>query len=302
MSNIQRFRQLEARGIDVVELLAGDTTLDSGEFVDLINSVQSAGPELYSDLIQLLTHQRLPAPKAEKLWRGVLKHKRKLEGKLGRNPGVRVAALDYFQNLRGVLDRARIVGREEFETLLDQVSVDELTGLNNRRAILSTLRWELHRARRYSKEFTILLIDLDRLKAVNDSHGHAGGDRVLVEVGRRIEEVCRETDSLGRYGGDELLMVLPETRARDATIFIDRLIRQVKKEVVLLGDDGDQWLPSISVGAATYPRDGNDIEELLRVADNALYSAKGNQRRSSDPAGGRLGDRLGSFTDVDGPS
>ncbi|HIA28327.1 MAG TPA: GGDEF domain-containing protein [Planctomycetes bacterium] len=302
MSNIQRFRELEGRGIDVVELLAGDCTLDSGEFVDLINSVKSAGPELYTDLIQLLTHRRIPAPKAEKLWRGVLKHKRKLEGRLGRNPGVRVAALDYFQNLRGLLDRARIVGRKEFETLLSQVSVDELTGLNNRRAILSTLRWELQRSRRYSKEFTLLLIDLDRLKSINDSHGHAAGDRVLIEVGRRIEEVCRETDSLGRYGGDELLMVLPETRARDASIFIDRLRRRVGKEVVSLDEEGGEWLPSISVGAATYPRDGKNPEELLRVADNALYSDKGLDRSRSEPPGGRLGDRLGSFTDLEGSS
>ena len=134
MSNVEPFRDLEGRGVDIVELLAGDRALGSQEFLELVNRVQRAGDDLYSDLLYLLTHHRFPPATAAKLWRGILKHKEKLEKRLGRNPGVRIAAADYLTNVRPTIERPRVVGREDFDTVLRHVAVDPLTELANRMA------------------------------------------------------------------------------------------------------------------------------------------------------------------------
>ena len=112
MSNYRQFRHLESQGIDLVELLGGDRPLEPEEFRQVVNTVQSAGDELYVDLLYLLTNRRFPADEAQQLWRGILRHKRKLQAKLGRDPGVRLSALDYLHNVRRILSNPRLqIGR-----------------------------------------------------------------------------------------------------------------------------------------------------------------------------------------------
>jgi len=274
MSNVEPFRDLEGRGVDIVELLAGDRALGSSEFLELVNRVDRAGDDLYSDLLQLLTHHRFPPATAASLWRGILRHKEKLTEQLGRNPGVRIAAADYLTNVRPTIERPRVVGREDFEEVLRHVAVDPLTGIANRRHIHDRYERELRRARRYQKDLTVLAIDLDRFKEINDTFGHAAGDRVLVEVARRLLETCRETDAIGRTGGDEILVLLPETKAEDALPLAERLRRRVGEEPVSIDDEGGKVRVSLSIGMASFPRDGRDAETILARADEALYRSK----------------------------
>lgn len=284
MSNYEPFRELESRGVDIVELLSGDRSLGPDDFLELVNRVDRAGDDLYSDLLHLLTHHRYPPATAASLWRGILRHKEKLEKQLGRNPGVRIAAADYLTNIRPTVDRPRLVGREDFETVLRHVTIDSLTSLSNRRHILDRYESELRRSRRYSKDFSILLVDFDRFKEVNDTYGHAAGDRVLVEVARRLVETCRETDAVGRTGGDELLILLPETRGADGLALADRLRRAISDEPVVIDEEGTTVPMSISVGLATFPEDGRDAESLLARADEALYRSKRGGRDSVSAA------------------
>ncbi|MFQ5653983.1 MAG: GGDEF domain-containing protein [Planctomycetota bacterium] len=275
MSNIREFRDLEAQGVDIVELLAGDRTLAPREFLEIVNRVKSADEDLYGDLLYLLTHHRFAAADTRSIWRSIVKHKRRMAARLGRNPGIRLAALDYLTNIRDLIKWPRIVDRGDFDRLVGHVNSDDLTGLFNRRHMNEAFRRELRRSRRYSKALTVMLIDVENFKAVNDTYGHPAGDKVLVELARLLGEVCRETDIIGRYGGDEILVLLPEARKRDAFALAERLRRAARDREILAGEDGKQRIQiSLSIGLATYPDDSQETEELLRCADDALYQSK----------------------------
>ncbi len=285
MSNYESFRQLEELGVDLVELLAGDRVIGSKEFLEVVNRVERAGDDLYSDLLHLLTHRRFPPATAARLWQGILDHKETLTEQLGRNPGVRIAAADYLTNVEPTLERPRVVGSVDFDTVLHHVAVDALTGVANRRAVLERYERELNRARRYQKEFTILVIDLDSFKEINDTFGHLAGDRVLIEVSRRLVATCRETDTVGRTGGDELLILLPETKREDALSLAERLRRRISEVPIELDEEGTSIGVSLSIGIANFPRDGRDGELLLNQADTALYQSKRGGRDSVSAPG-----------------
>ena len=277
MSNYPQYRDLELRGIDVVELLGGTRPLDSEEFRALVNGIEAVGGELYVDLLYLLTHRRFSPDEAQEMWRGIIEHKRGLESQLGRDPGVRLSALDYLQNVRKVIRSPRLIDRGDFEEVMNSVSTDPLTGLYNRRHLRATYQIELRRARRYSNPLTILLLDIDHFKAINDSHGHFAGDRVLVALADLLRDVCRETDTIGRHGGDEVMVLLPETKKDDAYTLAERIRRAAAdREVELEGGATVHF--SLSIGVSTYPDDSQEPEELLQLADEALYTSKGRGR------------------------
>ena len=128
---------------------------------------------------------------------------------------------------------------------------------------------EIHRAERYKKVLTLVMADLDRFKSVNDSYGHTAGDRVLRAVGKFLEKNIRDVDILARYGGEEFVILLPENDKHEAYTVSERL-RQGFSELELEG------LPKLtmSLGVASYPQDGKNLEELLKKADTAMYTAK----------------------------
>jgi two-component system cell cycle response regulator len=142
---------------------------------------------------------------------------------------------------------------------------DALTGLLNRRAILSQLGGTISGARRHGHPLSVAMVDLDNFKAINDEHGHAAGDEVLVAAVRAMRAHLRAEDQLGRLGGEEFLVVLPETDEHAAT----RVAEKLREEVA--GARGPVPV-TCSVGVATW--DGETPEQLLRRADEALYAAK----------------------------
>jgi diguanylate cyclase len=148
---------------------------------------------------------------------------------------------------------------------------DTVTGLPNRALLADRLSQELARARRGGHEFAVLLFDLDGFKAVNDTWGHAAGDRVLAMVGERARKCVRASDTVGRLGGDEFLAVLPETTANGAMEVTDKLREALAQPYPL---DGAAPSLGASVGIALFPEHGEDPETLQRAADAALYEAK----------------------------
>ncbi|MGE4618992.1 MAG: GGDEF domain-containing protein [Planctomycetota bacterium] len=277
MSQLQRFRDLEAEGIDILALLAGDRLLDDIQLQGILKNLGPLEPEYRSDLLELLTHHRFDPDLAEDLWRGILGHKTKLESSLERPVGVRVAAADYLTNHLPTLESIRIVSGPVMNQMISQVSLDPLTGLRNRRSLDATLRREMQRARRYGGHFTVLLIDLDQFKKINDGEGHVSGDEALVEISRRIQSACRETDFLGRWGGDELLLILPQTTAKDSTILSQRLRHDVRQRPVSF-HNGNDWNATISIGIASYPEHGHVVQDLIAAASSALHTAKSEGR------------------------
>jgi diguanylate cyclase (GGDEF)-like protein len=164
--------------------------------------------------------------------------------------------------------------RMEFEHLATH---DSLTGALTRRAMLADCTAELQRAHRNGQGLALLMMDLDHFKAINDTHGHQAGDQVLIDFSARIRQQLRQIDRLGRYGGEEFALLLPETTGDEAL----RVAERVRKGR-LQSDTFPQC--TVSIGIATYTGENDTIDKLLARADAALYRAKalGRNRVESD--------------------
>ncbi len=149
---------------------------------------------------------------------------------------------------------------------------DPMTGLYNRRRFNRALNEQFDRAERFSEELTLLMIDIDRFKAINDMYGHPVGDEVIKGVSDIIKGVTRGVDVVSRIGGEEFAILLPKTSKNNAMITAERIRRAVKKKGFGFKKKGHTV--TVSIGVATFPKDGNDPETLLKKADNALYLAK----------------------------
>jgi two-component system cell cycle response regulator len=155
------------------------------------------------------------------------------------------------------------------------VSTDVLTGMLNRGAITEHLRALVSRSRRHDRPLSVVLIDVEGLGAVNAQYGHAAGDTVLRAVARRVREVMREEDACGRWSGDELLVVAPDTEAEGAAALVERLGAAAGAEAVAL--DAGEVAVGVCGAAATWS-DGDDLEALVRRAEQALAAAQAERR------------------------
>lgn len=169
--------------------------------------------------------------------------------------------------LRDFTERRRLEAALEHRALHDP-----LTELANRTLFFDRLRQSIHAARRESSQVALVMLDLDRFKAVNDTHGHAVGDEVLKELGARLRKGLRATDTAARLGGDEFAWILPRVTSRDG------VKRVVRKRLIALHEPiaaGRRKIRiRVSAGIALYPDDGRDADTLMRHSDAAMYSAK----------------------------
>jgi two-component system cell cycle response regulator len=151
---------------------------------------------------------------------------------------------------------------------------DGLTGVWNRRYLQLTLAKEIDRAQRFGRPLSVLMVDIDHFKGVNDEHGHPRGDEVLVELTRRIlAQIRSQIDFLTRYGGEEFVIVLPETPAQGAMVVAEK-VRGAVADAPFRSDPGPPVSVTVSIGAATYPEDGDSVSDLVGAADAAMYRAK----------------------------
>jgi len=165
----------------------------------------------------------------------------------------------------------RISGSKDADNRAGLMVRDALTGVYAKVALLERLEEEIHRGRRYGDAFSVLLLDLDHFKSVNDAFGHARGDASLTEFVARVQRAARNSDVLFRYGGDEFVLFLPRTTHEHAKILAERLL----EEVTGTPFSGQPPLTlSTSIGVATLPEDGSTAEELLARADARMYEAK----------------------------
>ena len=163
------------------------------------------------------------------------------------------------------------------ESMRHAATHDSLTGLTNRGEILAMLERELERARRERKPVAVILCDVDHFKDVNDTLGHLFGDEALREIGRRLRTQLRVYDGVGRYGGEEFLMVLPSCDLPNALLRADGLREIIAKTPVVCS--GEERLITMSMGVAVSRCEGkNEVEMLLNQADAGLYKAKENGR------------------------
>ena len=200
---------------------------------------------------------------------------------------MKLGAYDYISKpfnvdrIRIVVDKAlekrnllQAAGERDFYKRLSQL--DGLTEVYNRRAFDELLAAELSRSTRFRRPLSLLMIDLDHLKVINDELGHQAGDEVLKDVASTLKRSVRNCDAVARYGGDEFAILLVETGKADAITTAKRLGRMVRGRRG--GQDGDRTAEirpmTISMGVASYPTDARSQDELVRMADQALYEAK----------------------------
>jgi diguanylate cyclase (GGDEF)-like protein len=167
----------------------------------------------------------------------------------------------------------------ELKTTLTQEKeysrIDFLTGIRNRRYFIELVRMEINRARRYQRPFTLVCIDLDNFKTVNDCFGHSSGDILLRFVARTLQENIRATDTVARLGGDEFAILLPETGRNVA----ETILRKVQKIALdIMRNHG--WPVTLSIGAVTFMSPPSTVDETLRISDQLMYNAKNNGKNS----------------------
>ncbi len=248
--------------------LAGDTPLTTEQRRTLDHARRVRGEALYSDLLFTISHEYFEPREARVLWGQILAHKARLGRQLGRNAGVAVAALDYLTNVRQEIGSASVIRSGKLARVAAVALQDGLTGLLVHSTFLRRLEEELRRAARYAEPMAVMLLDLDDFKDVNDQRGHQAGDRVLEQVGAILGRTARETDVVGRYGGEEFGMVLPHTGLEEAGEVADRLRSRVQETFA------EDLRLTASLGVASFPEHGTDRHRLLHAADEALYHSK----------------------------
>lgn len=158
-----------------------------------------------------------------------------------------------------------------YQRLQQEALVDGLTGILNYRSFLRALRSELRRAQRYGQTFAFVMADVDHLKIYNERFGHLAGSQVLVQVAQLLVGNCRGTDVVGKYGGDEFALVLPQTDAVGARAVSERTRKAIARHPFKFVQPGEV---TCSFGVAVFPHDANDVYGLIRQADAVLFTAK----------------------------
>jgi diguanylate cyclase (GGDEF)-like protein len=172
--------------------------------------------------------------------------------------------------------RAALRSKMVRDDLIKNAGLDPLTGLLNRRELDARTAVAIAHADRYGRELSCAMIDIDHFKAVNDRHGHTVGDAVLRETAIRIGDSCRLSDTIGRYGGEEFVLLLPETSAEDAAVLADRLRRQCADHPVTC--ENTTIDVTLSIGLAAWEPGMTVPASLYSAADRALYLAKDHGR------------------------
>ena len=165
------------------------------------------------------------------------------------------------------------IAKESAEALARR---DDLTGLNNRRAFYSDGEKLLNQAKRYVHPFSLIMLDVDHFKKINDTYGHAAGDDVLVSLANTLKAQVREVDIIGRLGGEEFAIILPETTLTDASAMAERL--RVGLENIKVRSEKGSISITASFGIAIYSQEYTSLEDIINKADEALYQAKRNGR------------------------
>lgn len=153
--------------------------------------------------------------------------------------------------------------------LFEQAAMDTLTGLQTRRAFMAQAEAELLRAERYNRTLVIAVLDLDHFKSINDTYGHLAGDKVLVAFSKLLKKALRSTDIVGRYGGEEFVIILPETALDEAEKVLQRILKNCRESRVLFNSQEVRFTASAGLGELLV-----DVQSSIQHADDALYKAK----------------------------
>ena len=270
MDNEKQNKQLE----DMVEIKSTSLTMSIIESIARDPVVRSKYEEdysdnLYSSILMSLIHETIDETEAQQLWHEIIDHMSDLESTLNRTVGISVAALDYLSNIKNILSEPKIIEEEKSDFVAQSSTKDELTGLYLKDVFNVTLSRNINEHKRSNTPLSLLMIDIDDFKIVNDEYGHQKGDQVLSTIGQCVNEIVRDMDLAARYGGEELAVILPSLNIKQAFMVGER----IREAIQILDFDG--FSVTVSIGASSFDKNtSNTADKLIKKADEALYRAK----------------------------
>ncbi|GAX62784.1 diguanylate cyclase [Candidatus Scalindua japonica] len=248
-------------------------SIDDDKLIAELNCIiDKFGDEVCPVIFSVLTHLDLTPDQAKDYWKQVVSHRKSMSESLGWGVNLRTAICDYFCTINKSMKNPIIIEICVLEDALYSLRYDSLTGLHSRRTFDEIFLRETERANRYGQELSILFFDIDDFKKVNDAFGHLAGDSALEHVARIVIGGIRAIDIAARYGGEEIVVILPQTGKADAFVVGERIREKV--ENTKFDYKGQLINLTISGGVATLPIDATDAECLLKNADIAVYKAK----------------------------
>ncbi len=233
-----------------------------------------SGLQAYAALLLILTRLGFEESEARGHWEAILKHRRSLAQALGREPGLRVAVLDYFVNVNRQLTSPRIIDLSLAERQEPTSPTDPQTGLFNARHFLASLQKESRRAKRYGLDLTVLYLDLDDFRQINERHGDLVGDILLREVAILLKNKIRDIDVAARVAGEEFSLILPETERMGAYLVAERIRQEIERHFLRRDIDGRPIAMTATIGIAKYPEDATTADRLVQRAEEAMHQAK----------------------------
>jgi diguanylate cyclase (GGDEF)-like protein len=231
---------------------------------------ESARGQFLRQLFRNLTQLDLTEAQSNEYWSRILQRRAEFDRTFGKKLSLKTALVDVLTS-EGLLRVPVLVEYDQFKKLQINAATDALTGLYNRRLFDEYLDKELIRAKRYGQQLAVVILDLHKLKEVNDRHGHLRGDDVLRIAAATLKTTLRASDFAFRIGGDEFALLLPQTDPEQAVTLCRRVRSQYEAELQPL----DLKIGvTLDFGAAVYPQDGEQRSELLGIADERLYALK----------------------------
>lgn len=231
------------------------------------------GYEAYSKIIYHLVRLKFPPSVAQQHFMGIIDHMHSMSSAIGKDVGIHVASYDYFINVKRIIRNPVLINEQQLRRKEAFAEKDALTGLLNKRYFYRGIDLEIEKFKRFGNQFSLLFIDIDHFKKVNDTHGHLAGDKVLETVADILRNVARAYDKVARYGGDEFAVLLSHMSRKDALTVAERLRTSIEQRNVPY-EFGKSGNVTVSIGISIYPVDALDRTGMVRRADQALYVAK----------------------------
>jgi len=259
----------DAMSVELVSAFAGDRDMTDSERAKVDTQIETRGGVFFSDMFYAISHHYFAPEIAETLWGQILKHKHLMSEALGRNVRITVATLDYLSNVTNEIASPTLISEAYAAEIATLSMRDGMTGLYNHSSCYELLELEFRNHRRYGAGLSLILMDIDDFKLVNDRHGHQEGDRILIELAKTMTGQVRDSDICCRFGGEEFVAILPFTNSPSEACAIAERIREEATTIMCCGER-----ITISAGVAVCDQGTRSPRTLLERADRALYRAK----------------------------
>lgn len=266
---LRRSTTPDAISVELVSAYAGDRDMSDAEKARIGEQIEERGGMFFSDLFYAISHHYFAPEVARTLWVEVLRHKHLMSEALGRNVRITVATLDYLSNITTEITSPTLISEAYAVEIASLTMRDGMTGLYNHTSCYELLELEFRSHRRYGYSVSLILLDIDDFKLVNDRYGHQEGDRVLIALAKTMLEQVRDSDICCRFGGEEFLTILPFTSSVAETCVIAERIRE-KAMMITCGE----LKITVSAGVAVCNEETRTPQDLIERADRALYMAK----------------------------